>query len=428
MKALQAIRGMHDITPTETGVWREVEQVIQTVLQQYGYQEIRVPLLEMTSLFHRGVGEHTDIVEKEMYSFPDRNEESLTLRPEFTASIVRAGIEHGLFYNQIQKVWSMGALFRYERPQKGRNRQFHQCSVECFGVSSPAADAELIMMCARIWKKLRLEKHLKLELNTLGNPVERKAYRADLISYLTPYVNELDEDSQRRLSSNPLRILDSKVPSTQAIIKKAPVMTDYLSAESRENFETLCHFLDQRGIEYVINDQLVRGLDYYCHTVFEWTTDQLGAQGTVCGGGRYDPLIEQLGGKPTSACGFALGFERLILLLETVHNYTQPIQNIFTVTLILASESVLKYAMHLVELIRDFCPEVCLLSAWGGSLKSQMKRANMRGSTLALMVGDEEAEKDNITIKYLNDDKQQEMISKDKICQLLNDQQRKNIG
>ncbi|MBE8215449.1 MAG: histidine--tRNA ligase [Endozoicomonadaceae bacterium] len=423
MKALKAVRGMHDIQPNDTELWRFVEREIKAVLQQYGYQEMRLPLLEMTALFQRGVGENTDIVEKEMYSFLDRNGESLTLRPELTASIVRAGIEHGLFYNQIQKIWSMGALFRYERPQKGRSRQFHQCSVECFGVQSPASDAELMMICARIWSRLHVSEYLKLEINTLGSQIERQAYRMSLVDYLTPYTNDLDEDSQRRLISNPLRILDSKIPLTQDILSQAPTMQDYLGSESTAFFEQICILLDQRQIKYHINPQLVRGLDYYSHTVFEWKTEQLGSQGTVCGGGRYDGLVEQLGGKATSATGFAIGFERLLLLLEATLVKDRLLKKEeISVTLVISSPESIPYSMDLLESIRNHFPKIEVLSAWSGSLKSQIKRAYAMGSQLALMIGDQEVSGKTITIRFLKEDNKTETITKQALFELLQNQ------
>ncbi|MCY4178288.1 MAG: histidine--tRNA ligase, partial [Endozoicomonadaceae bacterium] len=327
-KSLQAIRGMNDLQPEDTPVWRYVENIIRHTLDQYGFQEIRTPVVEPTQLFQRSVGEHTDIVEKEMYTFNDRSNESLTLRPEFTAGIVRAGIEHGLFYNQVRRLWTMGQLFRYERPQKGRYRQFHQLSVEIFGLSEAEADAELILLSARLWKTFGIADKLTLELNTLGSSEERKAYREALVNYCMQHKEALDEDSRRRLETNPLRILDSKDKTTRALLENAPRLDQFLGHESQQYFEQICTLLEENGISYVINRQLVRGLDYYCQTVFEWTTDALGAQGTVCGGGRYDLLAEMLGGKPTPACGFGLGMERLILLILQIASVPEQINRV----------------------------------------------------------------------------------------------------
>jgi histidyl-tRNA synthetase len=292
---IQAVRGMNDILPTETCLWQHVERVMRRVMQSYGFQEIRFPIVEKTELFKRSIGEITDIVEKEMYTFMDRNEESLTLRPEGTASCVRAGIEHGLLYNQIQRLWYAGPFFRYEKPQKGRYRQFHQCSAEIFGLAGPDVDAELILMSATILDKLGIRDATSLHINTLGTPASRATYRKVLVQYLEKHEDQLDEDSLRRLKKNPLRILDSKNPAMQDIIAKAPKLIDHLDDESRQHFQTLQHYLKAVGVDFVVNPRLVRGLDYYTKTVFEWTTDKLGAQGTVCAGGRYDGLVEQLG-------------------------------------------------------------------------------------------------------------------------------------
>lgn len=312
---IQSIRGMHDVLPEHSGLWQYFERIIRNTIQQYGYREIRMPVVESTDLFCRSIGEVTDIVEKEMYTFQDRNGDSLTLRPEGTASCVRAAIQHGLLHNQQQRLWYMGPMFRHERPQKGRYRQFHQIGVETFGIDGPDIDAELIMMTARFWQQLGLN-NIRLELNTLGSNEARSTYRDVLVDYLNQHHDQLDDESQRRLTSNPLRILDSKNPAMQDMIEAAPKLMDHLDDESRDHFEQLQQILSQAGIEFRINTRLVRGLDYYCKTVFEWVTDELGAQGTVCAGGRYDGLVEQLGGKSTSAAGFAMGVERLLSLIE----------------------------------------------------------------------------------------------------------------
>ena len=311
---------MNDCLPTQSPLWQKVEGVVKNVISAYGYSEVRMPIVEMTHLFSRAIGEVTDVVEKEMYTFEDRNGDSLTLRPEGTAGCVRSGIENGLLYNQEQRLWYMGPMFRHERPQKGRYRQFHQCGVEVFGLDGPDVDAELIMMTARLWRELGIAQHVRLELNSIGSLEARANYRTALIDYLEQYQNVLDEDCKRRMYTNPLRVLDSKNPDVQAILGDAPQLSDYLDAESKQHFAGLCELLDAAGIEYTVNQRLVRGLDYYNRTVFEWITESLGSQGTVCGGGRYDGLVEQLGGKPTPAVGFAMGLERLVLMMETLGN------------------------------------------------------------------------------------------------------------
>lgn len=405
-KSLQAIRGMNDLRPEETPAWRYVEDTMRKILGQYGYQEIRTPVVESTQLFQRGVGEHTDIVEKEMYTFEDRNGESLTLRPECTAGIVRAGIQHSLFYNQVQRLWTTGQLFRYERPQKGRYRQFHQLSVEAFGMAEPEADAELILLNARLWKALGIDDKVTLELNTLGTNDERIAYREALVAYFTQHKAHLDADSQRRLESNPLRILDSKDENTRRIVEDAPKMHDYLSEETQQEFAKLCAILDSNNIAYVINQTLVRGLDYYCKTVFEWTTNELGAQGTVSGGGRYDRLVEMLGGKPTPACGFGLGIERLILLLEAMDKIPAAASHHVDIALVAVGDVSL-YAMALAEKVRDQLPSFKMQANLTGSFKSQMKRADRSGADTALIIGEDEAKNGQVTLKYLRDDKPQ---------------------
>ena len=381
-KVLQAVRGMNDLLPEVAGHWRRAEALAREVLHAYGYREIRLPIVERTELFARSIGEHTDIVEKEMYTFDDRNGDRLTLRPEGTAGCVRAGIENGLLYNQVQRFWYAGPMFRHERPQKGRYRQFHQIGVEAFGMAGPDIDAELILMTARLWKRLGLD-GLKLELNTLGTPASRAVYRERLVQYLRVHFDVLDEDNRRRLEANPLRVLDSKNPELQDVIRKAPSLLEYLDDESRVHFEGLRNLLDAAGIGYVVNPRLVRGLDYYTRTVFEWTTDRLGAQAAVCAGGRYDGLIEVLGGKPAPAIGFAMGLERLIELLMQVG---QPAADDAPQIYLAVGESGrMADALRLAEALRDrrlraecHCGD--------GSLKSQLKRADKSGARYALLV------------------------------------------
>ena len=408
-KAIQAIRGMNDILPAETPRWQYIERIFRETVSAYGYQEIRMPIVEKTELFKRSIGEVTDIVEKEMYTFEDRNGDSLTLRPEGTASCVRAGIENGLFYNQTQRLWYMGPMFRHERPQKGRYRQFHQMGVEVFGLDGPDVDVELISMTARLWHKLGMASLVKLELNTLGVPAARVIYREKLVEYLLAHVDKLDEDSLRRLQSNPMRILDSKNPAMQDLIEAAPKMADYLDEDSRRHFDGLCKSLDTLGIAYQINPRLVRGLDYYTKTVFEWTTEALGAQGTVCAGGRFDGLVEQLGGKPVSAMGFALGLERLAALLENVELDDSARPHVYFISVGDVAE---KMAMQIAEQLRNELPELrLLLNCGGGSLKSQMKRADKSGAQIALLLGDDELQQGLIALKDLRADIPQEKLA-----------------
>jgi len=415
---LQAIRGMSDILPHETGRWQFVERKITDILNNYGYQEIRMPVLEKTELFARSIGEQTDIVAKEMYSFEDRNGDSLTLRPEGTASCVRAGLEHGLFHNQTQKLWYMGPMFRHERPQKGRQRQFHQIGVEAFGFDGPDIDAELIMLSARLWREFGL-KDITLQLNSLGTIQARAGYRKILIDYFSQHEKQLDEDSQRRLQTNPLRILDSKNPDMQELINAAPVIKDHLDKESAVHFEQLKSILDEAGIHYEINPRLVRGLDYYGQTVFEWVTDQLGAQGTVCAGGRFNGLIEHFGGKPVPAFGFALGMERLMALIETNGSdiETQPLHAYF----ILSNEDgVTATGMKLAENLRDQLPQLRLMThCGGGSFKNQFKRADKSGALFALILGSDEVKNQTVGFKSLRDKSEQETFSWDNIGEIL---------
>jgi len=407
-KKIQSIRGMHDILPEQSPLWQFFESTIKSLLSSYAYSEIRMPIVESTDLFSRSIGEVTDIVEKEMYTFADRNGDSLTLRPEGTASCVRACIQHGLLHNQQQRLWYMGPMFRHERPQKGRYRQFHQIGVETFGIGSADIDAELILISARMWQQLGLQ-NIRLELNTLGSSEARTAYRQVLVNYLNQHKNLLDEDSLRRLQTNPLRVLDSKNPEMQAMIEAAPRLMDYLDDDSRQHFAQLKGILDAAGIQYRINPRLVRGLDYYCKTVFEWVTDDLGAQGTVCAGGRYDGLVEQLGGRATPAAGFALGIERLLSLLEDAGKTVQASCDVFV---ILQGEQAQLKGLALVEKIRNDLPELKIQSnCGGGSFKSQMKKADKSAASLALIIGEDEIASDSVTIKYLREDKPQQTLS-----------------
>jgi len=415
---IQSIRGMHDILPDETGQWHWLEKHARDILERYGYREIRMPIVEKTELFKRSIGEVTDIVEKEMYTFEDRNGDSLSLRPEGTASCVRAGIQHGLFFNQQQRLWYQGPMFRHERPQKGRYRQFQQIGVETFGFSGPQIEAELIALSARLWRSLGIS-DVTLELNSLGTPESRQAYRTVLVEYYQAHRDQLDDDSLRRLDSNPLRILDSKNPQVQAINEHAPLLKDHLDEASRDHFATLCRLLEVAGIDYELNTRLVRGLDYYSHTVFEWTTKALGAQGTVCAGGRYDGLVPQLGGKPTPAAGFAMGVERLLELMRVqagrVGDYAPDAY------LVLAGEQVQEAGFVLAERLRRDLPSFRLqVNVQGGSFKAQMKRADKSGAAVALILGEDELAANEITVKPLRDrDMAQQRVSYETACSLL---------
>lgn len=400
-KNIQSIRGMHDILPDSSPAWQYLESSVRDILGRYGYSEIRMPIVEPTQLFSRAVGEVTDIVEKEMYTFDDRNGDSLSLRPEGTAGCVRAGIEHGLLHNQQQRLWYTGPMFRHERPQKGRYRQFHQVGVETFGMAGPDIDAELIAISARLWETLGL-KGIRLELNSLGTPEARQAYRQILIDYFSAHADQLDDDAQRRLHSNPLRILDSKNPAMRALIDAAPNLQDHLDEESQAHFATLKALLDDMGISYTVNPRLVRGLDYYSRTVFEWITDELGAQGTVCAGGRYDGLVKQLGGRETTACGFAMGLERLLVLMEDQH-VALP-DRTPDVYLIMAGEAAMQKGFALAEELRSALPDVRLIvNGGGGSFKAQMKRADKSQARYALILGEDELAKGEIALKPLRD-------------------------
>ncbi|NQY02086.1 MAG: histidine--tRNA ligase, partial [Halieaceae bacterium] len=402
MTTIKAIRGMNDILPEHTPYWQRLESTVSGLLASYGYGEIRLPIVEHTELFKRSIGEVTDIVEKEMYSFDDRNGESLTLRPEGTAGCVRAAIQQGLL-SVPQRMWYAGPMFRYERPQKGRQRQFHQIGVEAFGTATPDIDAELILLTARLWRLLGIDQHVTLELNSIGSSQARADYRAALVTWLSERREQLDEDSQRRLESNPLRILDSKNPDTQALLDNAPNLADFLDEESVADFARVCDLLDACGVSYTINRRLVRGLDYYNKTVFEWVTSELGAQGTVCAGGRYDGLVEQLGGKATPGIGFAMGVERLVLLIEAV-GAQAPAPERADVYVVAVGDNAHRTALAAIEALRTALPELRVIQhVGGGSFKSQMKRADKSGARVALILGEDEVAAQSATVKQLRD-------------------------
>ena len=415
-KAIQAIRGMNDLLPEVLSLWQRIEQVAETVLTVYGYREIRFPIIEKTELYKRSIGEVTDIVEKEMYTFEDRNGDSLTLRPEGTAGCVRAGVENGLLHNQVQRLWYAGPMFRHERPQKGRYRQFHQIGVEAFGIGTPDIDAELIFMTARLWRLLGI-RNLELQINSLGTPAARAHYRQVLVEYLRGHHANLDEDSRRRLETNPLRVLDSKNPAMQPLIAAAPSLHEHLDVESRRHFEQLCAYLQAANIPYRVNPRLVRGLDYYTRTVFEWVTTDLGAQGTVCAGGRYDGLVELLGGQATPAAGFALGLERLAELaaLQQVAGADRPPQ-VYVAPL--GEGQVAEQGLVLAELLRDAGLRV-ELHCGGGSLKSQLKRADRSGARYALLLGESERAAAQVSVKNLRADEPQQLVGMTEVPALL---------
>lgn len=420
---VQAVRGMRDILPAEARRWRHIESCLTDILRQFAYEEVQLPLLEFTELFASGVGEATDIVEKEMYTLEDRDGDSLSLRPEGTASCVRALLEHGLLYNQTQKVFYAGPMFRYEKPQKGRYRQFYQVGAEAFGFQGPDLDAELILMGLEFWRALGVQDQVRLELNNLGSSEARMAYRQALVTYLTPLADQLDGDSQRRLTSNPLRILDSKIPRTQELLKSAPGLPDFVDDESRSHFADLLKGLDDFGVEYSCNPNLVRGLDYYTHTVFEWITDDLGSQGTVCAGGRYNGLVERLGGRGTPAAGFAIGLDRLLLLHEVVH------QDQFAAAVdvyvcygsddlsSIAQQSGLRLRRALAA--RGGEPLSVRVHMGGGNFKKQLKRANACGAHWAILLGSEEVGSNRLTLKNLNTG-EQETLAEDELLDRLN--------
>lgn len=407
-QTIQAIRGMNDILPEEIPYWEFLENGVRAVITSYGYREIRLPIVEQTTLFKRTIGEATDIVEKEMYTFADRNGDSLTLRPEGTAGCVRACIEHGLLHNQIQRLWYWGPMFRHERPQKGRYRQFYQIGVEAYGMKDPEIDVELILLSYRVFKKLGLSEHVELQINTLGNRESRLAYRQKLTDYFRHHFAALDEDSQRRLTTNPLRILDSKNPDMQTLIANAPKLIDELDEVSKNYFNKLCALLTHAKIPYVINPTLVRGLDYYGHTVFEWVTNKLGAQGTVCAGGRYDDLIQQLGGPQTPAIGFAMGLERLVLLLQA----TRECKMAPHIYVMFDSEAAVQFGLNMIEQVREALPRVIIeMHLAGGSFKSQFKRADKSGAKWAIIIGADEVKENLMSLKNLRQEMPQRRLN-----------------
>lgn len=391
---------MNDCLPTQSPLWQKLENTVKNVISAYGYNEVRMPIVEETNLFSRAVGEETDVVSKEMYTFDDRNGDSLTLRPEGTAGCVRSCIQNSLINRDEQRLWYMGPMFRHERPQKGRYRQFHQCGVEVFGLNGPDVDAELIMMTARLWRELGIDKHVRLELNSIGSQEDRADYRTALVAFLEQHIDVLDEDCKRRMHTNPLRVLDTKNPDIQAILGDAPRLSEYLGEESKAHFAGLCELLDAAGIEYTVNERLVRGLDYYNRTVFEWITESLGAQGTVCGGGRYDGLVEQLGGKPTPAVGFAMGLERLVLMLETLE--LTDVRRSVDVYLVTAGEGTMMVGMKLAEQLREAISGVRVMNHFGGgNFKKQFKRADKVGAVVALVLGENEVADNTVVLKDL---------------------------
>lgn len=411
LKKIESIKGMNDLLPSQSPLWQFVESCVAEVAERYGYAEIRFPLLEQTELFKRSIGEVTDIVEKEMYTFEDRNGLSVSLRPEGTASCARACDQAGLLYNQTQKVWYGGPMFRYEKPQKGRMRQFHQIGFEAYGFNGPDVDAEMLILTDRLWEELGIADAVTLHINNLGDSESRAQFKEALVAYLTEHKDQLDEDSQRRLGTNPLRILDSKSESTQALLNNAPELTDFLSEESKAHFAKLLSLLDVAGLEYQVNTRLVRGLDYYSDTVFEWVTTQLGAQGTVCGGGRYDGLVEQLGGRPTPAVGCAMGIERLVLLVEALNVLPERDLNAPDIYLVAVGD-VLAPAFRLAEQLRTSFPTLRLsTNLGGGSFKNQLKRADKSGAQWALILGEDEVAKEEIAIKPLRDNGEQQSVT-----------------
>ncbi|WAR45445.1 histidine--tRNA ligase [Methylomonas rapida] len=419
-QAIQAIRGMHDILPEQSPYWQWLEHNARQVLAAYGYQEIRLPIVEKTELFKRSIGEVTDIVEKEMYTFDDRNGDSLTLRPEGTAGCLRACLEHGLLHNQTHRLWYYGPMFRHERPQKGRYRQFYQLGVETYGMPGPDVDAEMILLTDRLWKKLGIRDKVELQLNSLGTTEERAAYRGKLVEYFKQHIDVLDEDSRRRLETNPLRILDSKNPDMQLMLREAPVLLEYLGEDSLKHFNSLRSMLDELNISYRINTRLVRGLDYYGKTVFEWVTDELGAQGTICAGGRYDGLIEQLGGKANHAIGFAMGMERILALVEQLDSV--DIAPSVDVYLVRVGDEAEKAGLLLAERIRDEIAGLKLqVNCGGGSFKSQFKKADKSGAAFAIIMGDDEAGRGEAALKSLRIEQEQITLSHDALLQRLKD-------
>lgn len=415
-KNIQAIRGMNDCSPTESPLWQWIEGQVRQILSSYGYSEVRMPIVESTPLFARAIGEVTDVVSKEMYTFWD-NDEQLTLRPEGTAGCVRAAIEHGWIYNNEQRLWYMGPMFRHERPQKGRYRQFHQAGVEVFGIATPEIDAELIILTARLWKVLGIDQHVSLQLNSIGSLEARANYRSALVAFLENHQDLMSEEEKERLVKNPLRILDTKNQALQDVLDGAPKLLDYLDDESREHFAQLCGLLDAVGIQYEINPKLVRGLDYYNKTVFEWVTSALGAQGTVCGGGRYDGLVEQLGGHATSGVGFAMGLERLVLLVQEV-NKSIPVKSAVDIYVVYQGEGTTLAAFQLAEKLRSELPHLStMLHCSGGNFKKQFKRADKSGATLALVLGESEVQNNQVVVKHLLGAAEQQTIDVDNLIE-----------
>ena len=415
-KNIQAIRGMNDCSPTESPLWQWIEGQVRQILSSYGYSEVRMPIVESTPLFARAIGEVTDVVSKEMYTFWD-NDEQLTLRPEGTAGCVRAAIEHGWIYNNEQRLWYMGPMFRHERPQKGRYRQFHQAGVEVFGIATPEIDAELIILTARLWKALGIDQHVSLQLNSIGSLEARANYRSALVAFLENHQDLMSEEEKERLVKNPLRILDTKNQALQDVLDSAPKLLDYLDDESREHFAQLCGLLDAVGIQYEINPKLVRGLDYYNKTVFEWVTSTLGAQGTVCGGGRYDGLVEQLGGHATSGVGFAMGLERLVLLVQEV-NKSIPVKSAVDIYVVYQGEGTTLAAFQLAEKLRSELPHLStMLHCSGGNFKKQFRRADKSGATLALVLGESEVQNNQVVIKHLLGEAEQQTIDVDNLIE-----------
>ena len=415
-KNIQAIRGMNDCSPTESPLWQWIEGQVRQILSSYGYSEVRMPIVESTPLFARAIGEVTDVVSKEMYTFWD-NDEQLTLRPEGTAGCVRAAIEHGWIYNNEQRLWYMGPMFRHERPQKGRYRQFHQAGVEVFGIATPEIDAELIILTARLWKALGIEQHVSLQLNSIGSLEARANYRSALVAFLENHQDLMSEEEKERLVKNPLRILDTKNQALQDVLDGAPKLLDYLDDESREHFAQLCGLLDAVGIQYEINPKLVRGLDYYNKTVFEWVTSALGAQGTVCGGGRYDGLVEQLGGHATSGVGFAMGLERLVLLVQEV-NKSIPVKSAVDIYVVYQGEGTTLAAFQLAEKLRSELPHLStMLHCSGGNFKKQFRRADKSGATLALVLGESEVQTNQVVVKHLLGAAEQQTIDVDNLIE-----------
>ena len=417
-KKIQAIRGMNDTLPEQTPVWQKLETLLRGVVSSYGYSEIRMPIVESTALFKRSIGEVTDIVEKEMYTFDD-NGDSLTLRPEGTASCVRAGNEHGLLYNQERRMWYMGPMFRHERPQKGRYRQFNQFAIETFGMATPDIDAEVILLSARLWKALGIDSHVELQLNSLGSNEARALYKEALVKYLELHEDKLDDDSKRRMKTNPLRVLDSKNKDVQAVLVNAPKLSEHLDDESVAHFTKLQQYLDAAGIKYVINERLVRGLDYYNRTVFEWVTSSLGAQGTICAGGRYDGLVEQLGGKATPAVGFAMGLERIVLMLNELE-LNSDVQGDVDIYSVLVGEDTDIAGFKMAELIRSELPQLKMMHHCGaGNFKKQMKRADKSGASIALIIGESELQDNCVTIKDLQGNAEQQTVAMDQLITVL---------